>query len=296
MAQVTDITEQTTAVAVKTDTTVPPAIAEMRRYAEDGYKVSKMNKGDRAILAAATGTPLQDYSKSELVETLLKMFNFIALDVGYRKPTDEMEWQYSVTRIAEVLSRYHTNITITDVKTAFELLLVGELDPHLPRNGNGEPDRAHYQCFNVEYVSKVITAYKKRQCDTVKKARELRAPEPPKAITSGGWDKQGIAHRVFDEYKKTHRLKFGGHEDVVLYEYLAELQLIDPVEITDADKVVAFQRYCIQADLGYRSFYEARWVRRQGKDAREIQPLAYTVALHRVIKAYFDTLIKKEKS
>lgn len=272
---------------------VAPVVAEMRKYAEDSRTLSVMGKGDRAILAAATGTPLADYDTTALVQTLLQMFNFIALDVGYRKP-EEVEWQYLVTRIAEILRRYHADLTTTDIKTAFELLLVGELDPYLPKNGNGEPDRAHYQSFNADYVIKVVTAYKKRQGATINKARELTKIEPTKTLTAGepqGWDKKGVAHRVYETYLKTSRLTFGPHEDVVVYEYLKELQLVEAVSITDADKETAFRRYCMQADLGYRSQYEARWVKQAGKDAREIQPIAHTVALHRAIKGYFDKII-----
>lgn len=286
--------ENTTAVAVKTKVSV--VLSEMRRYAEDAYKLSKMNKGDRAILAASTGTPIADYDTQTLCETLMQMFNFIALDVGYRKPSDT-EWAYLVTRIAEILRRYHADLTTTDIKTAFELLIVGELDAYLPRNGSGEPDRAHYQCFNAEYVTKVMSAYRRRQGMTVKKARELPPPETQKALTAGdGWDKQAITHRVYAEYKETKNLTFKPHEDVVVYEYLLELGHVSPVEITDEDKTIAFIRYMIQAKLGYRSHYESVWVKRAGKNARELQPLAYTVAIHRAIKTYFDTvkMVKKD--
>ncbi len=291
----TDKATETTAVAVKTPT-VPPIVAEMRRHNENVDKLQKMTTTDRVILAAATGTPLADYDSAQLVETLMQMFNFVALDVGYRKPSDETEWQYAVIRIAEILRRYHSDITTTDIKTAFELLIVGELDAYLPRNSNGEPDRNHYQAFNAEYVTKILTAYKKRQGITVKKARELPAPEPPKALTSGStvWDRKSVTRKVFDEYKNTKRLVFDLHQDVVVYEYLLEQKQIAPVIVTDNDKAIAFNHYCIQADLGYVNQYEARWVRRAGANAREIQPKAYTVAMHRVIKEYFDAIIKKD--
>ena len=274
---------------------VPPVVSEVRRYADETRVLSKMGKADRAILAAAKGTLVGEYETAALVETLMQMFNFIALDVGYRKP-EEMEWRYLVTRIAEILRRYHSDLTTVDIKTAFELLIVGELDPYLPKNGNGEPDRAHYQAFNAYYISKVVTAYRKRQGVTIQKAREI-PKETPKALTAGtsqGWNKKGITRRVYDEYVKTHRLNFGGHEDVVVYNYLLELGLIEAVQVTDDDKQRAYNRYCLQAELGYRNFYEAKWVIHAGKDARELQPLALTVAMHRVIRAYFDKLREQD--
>lgn len=278
-----------TAVAIQHK--VPPVVSEIRRYADETRVLSKMGKADRAILAAAKGTLVGEYETAALVETLMQMFNFISLDVGYRKP-EEMEWRYLVTRIAEILRRYHSDITTVDIKTAFELLIVGELDPYLPKNGNGEPDRAHYQAFNADYVTKVVSAYRKRQGETIQKAREI-PKETHKALTAGasqGWDKKGITRRVYDEYVKTHRLNFGFHEDVVVYNYLLELKLIDDAQVSEADKQRAYNRYCIQADLGYKNNYEAKWVKHAGKDARELQPLSFTVAMHRVIRAYFDKL------
>lgn len=275
--------------------TVSPAIAEMRRYNADTNIMHKMSNTDRIILAAATGTPISGYTNEALVETLTQLLTFISLDVGYRKPS-ETEWQYSVTRIAEILRRYHSDITTADIKTAFELLIVGELDSFLPRNGNGEPDRNHYQSFNAEYVTKILTAYKKRKNATVKKARALPAPEPPKALAAGSsvWDAKRITRRIYEQYKKTNRLVFGLHEDVAVYEYLYKQRQIDAVTVTDNDKAIAFNRYCIQADLGCVNNYEAQWVKRAGINAREIQPKAYTVALHRIIKEYFDAIIKKD--
>ena len=286
--------EKLNEIVIKRADTVPPIIAEIRRHSENAAVVSALKPSDRAILAAVTGIPIADYDAAALVETLMQMFNFIALDVGYKKPTDATEWQYLVTRIAEILRRYHSDLTTADIKTAFEMLIVGELDTYLPKNGNGEPDRNHYQNFNVEYITKILTAYKKRQSATVIKARTI-APkiEPPKALTASEpkYDKKAITHRVFEEYQQTHRLNFGFHEDVVVVEYLTGLGLLGNINITDEDRQRAYQRYLIQADLGYKNEYEARWVRIHGVKSKTIDPLALDIAQHRAIKNYFDKII-----
>lgn len=288
--------QQDGAVAVReTATEVPPIIAECRRHAENSYILSKMTAAEKSILAASTGTPIADFDNAALVKELMQMLSLIAIDVGYKKPSEPTEWTYIVTRIAEILSKYHRTQTITDIKTAFEMLIVGELDPYLPKNSNGEPDRSHYQQFGIEYITKILSAYKRRQGLAVQKARELKPPTEQKALPTAGWDKKGITRRVYDEYVKTKRLNFGGHEDVVVGDYLIELGLIEPIQITDEDKERAYHRYCIQADLGYRNNYEAKWVRIAGKDAKELQPLAYTVALHRTIKEYFNTVLEHQQ-
>lgn len=287
--------QQGGAVAVRgTATEVPPIIAECRRHAENSYILSKMTAAEKSILAASTGTPIADFDNAALVRELMQMLSLIAIDVGYKKPTEPTEWTYIVTRIAEILSKYHRTQTITDIKTAFEMLIVGELDPYLPKNSNGEPDRSHYQQFGIEYFTKILSAYKRRQGLAVQKARELKPPTEQKALPTAGWDKKGITRRVFEDFKKTKRLIFNLREDVIVYEYLLELGLIEKVEVTDEDKNIAYNRYLIQADLGYRNGYEARWVRRAGINAREIQPLAYTVAIHRAIKKYFQIIEQQQ--
>lgn len=261
--------------------------------------VERLSKTERMIMKSGATQTVGAMADDVLTNKLAEMLEFITMDIGLKKPLDYTEWQFCIVRFAEYLKRYNQDLTLDDVKTAFELLTVGELDEYLPKNSNGEPDRAHYQAFNFEYFAKVFRAYNKKRSWAIVKSRDvaretnaaLRALPQPDAPTI---DVKKITRRVFDEYKSTKRLNFGRREDWLVYNFLVGAKVITPPTITDADKEKAFGRYMVEADCGVRNRYEARFVKFHGKDAREIQPLAADFARKRIIKEYFDKLIAKE--
>lgn len=261
--------------------------------------VERLSKTERMIIKSGTTQTVGAMADDVLTNKLAEMLEFITMDIGLKKPLDYTEWQFCIVRFAEYLKRYNQDLTLDDVKTAFELLTVGELDEYLPKNSNGEPDRAHYQAFNFEYFAKVFRAYNKKRSWAIVKSRDiaretnaaLRALPQPDAPTI---DVKKITRRVFDEYKLTKRLNFGRREDWLVYNFLIEAKAITPPTITDADKEKAFGRYMVEADCGIRNRYEARFVKLHGKDAREILPLAEDFARKRIIKEYFDKLISRE--
>ena len=51
-----------------------------------------------------------------------------------------------------------------------------------------------------------------------------------------------------------------------------------------------------ESDLGWHNDYAAKWIIRAGKDARELQPKAYKLALNRCIKTAFDVFVSREKT
>ena len=70
----------------------------------------------------------------------------------------------------------------------------------------------------------------------------------------------------------------------------------DDFTFTDADKEKAFALYKAKSELGWYNNYAAKWIIRAGKDARELQPKAYKLALNRCIKAAFDGFVSREKT
>lgn len=63
-------------------------------------------------------------------------------------------------RFFDILKKYYSGFTLEEVRAAFELALVGELDTYLPKDRNGAPDKGHFQSFSVEFVTKILNAYK----------------------------------------------------------------------------------------------------------------------------------------
>ena len=132
---------------------------------------AQLSNVDALILTAAKNATIGEMQPTEIAAAVNQCFKFIAIDVGYKRPADDAEWQYIVVRLADVLKRHFYDLTIEDVKTAFELLTVGDLDNYLPINSNGEPDRSHYQNLTT---SRQRSRNRKRHC------HQRRPKRPPK--------------------------------------------------------------------------------------------------------------------
>ena len=256
---------------------------------------AQLSNVDALILTAAKNATIGEMQPTEIASAVNQCFKFISIDVGYKRPADN-EWQYIVVRLADVLKRHFYDLTIEDVKTAFELLTVGDLDNYLPINSNGEPDRSHYQNLNAEYLCKVLRAYKKRR-DVAYTNIKAAQPKPQKALPPTPAKTPAEKTReCYDTYKATGKLVFAiPPDDVTIANFLTEKGLMAAVIVTVADKEKAFATYKIETELGWHNDYAARWIIRAGKDARELQPKAYKLALNRCIKAAFDGFVSREK-
>jgi len=98
----------------------------------------------------------------------------------------------------DFISKYHRDMTMQEIKLAFELLVVGELDSYLPQK-NGVADRNHYQMFSMEYVSRVLSAYKKRRSRIKIKKHTLPMPKMDKDEIKKNFRKTIV--QVFEEYR-----------------------------------------------------------------------------------------------
>lgn len=130
---------------------------------------------ERAIFEASTERTIGEMSGAELAREILPALRFIMRDVGYREQPGDL--QYLTIRMPELLKRHYAALTLREIRLAFELSLTGELDPYLPKNGAGQPDRSHYQSFSAEYICKVLNAYKARRGWVTKKVYEAVTPK-----------------------------------------------------------------------------------------------------------------------
>ena len=258
---------------------------------------AQLSNVDALILAAAKNATIGEMLPSAVTSAVHQIFHFISIDIGYKKPAEDAEWQYIIVRLADVLKRHFYDLTIEDVKTAFELLTVGDLDNYLPTNSSGEPDRSHYQNLNAEYLCKVLRAYKKRR-DVAYTNIKAAQPKPQKALPPMPTKTPAEKTReCYDNYKATGKLTFQiPPDDVKIANFLTEKGLMATVEVTDADKEKAFALYKAENELGWHNDYAAKWILRAGKDARELQPKAYKLALNRCIKTAFDGFVSREKT
>ncbi len=124
-----------------------------------------LNKVELSIFTASTKDSIANVTTEALVTNLKLLTNYIKRDIGLTRELDE----YDVTRFLDVLRKYYSDLSLSEVKLAFELSSVGELNDFLPKNADGTPRNGHYQQFNVEYYTKILTAYNNRKNKTVKK-------------------------------------------------------------------------------------------------------------------------------
>ena len=164
---------------------------EVRRRMMQLPEVAKaLNPVEKYVFAASTKTPIAEIDDAKLVENLSLLFKRIAMDVGYIIPQNENDWNYIQSRLLDILKRYHSDMTLADIKIAFELATTGELDEFLPKDKHGNPDKNHYQQFNADYLSKILNAYKRKQNVVIDKAFKV-LPEPKGEMTPQHKDNGG---------------------------------------------------------------------------------------------------------
>lgn len=272
---------------------------EIRRKMVQLPEVAKaLNPVEKYIFAASTKTQISEIDDETLVAKLANMIKYIAMDVGFIIPQITEDWQYIQARTLDILKRYYSNYTLSDVKLAFELATTGELDEFLPKDKHGNPDKNHYQQFNADYLSKILNAYKRKQNVVIDKAFKA-LPEPkgemtPQQIRQFEIQRQWRNRYIFLCYKYTGKLILGLTDDMFLYEWLQKSGLADDVQVKEDDRKEAFARYMQRVARGMINQYTAFQVRRKGTESPEIDFTAFEVARKKEIIKVFDRMIAEE--
>ena len=272
---------------------------EVRRRMMKLPEVAKaLNPVEKYVFAASTKTPIAEIDDAKLVENLSLLFKRIAMDVGYIIPQNENDWNYIQSRLLDLLKRYYSQLTLSEVKLAFELLITGELDDYLPKDRDGNAERKHYQQFNADYFAKILNAYRRKQNGVIHKAYKA-LPEPKKELTPEEkryYHNQTVARcrEVFLQYKYTGRFVLGITDGMLIYDWLRKLGFANEVAGTEDDRKQAFARYMQRVARGFVNKYEAYHVQRKGTDAPELDFTAYEIARDKEIAQTFDRMIADE--
>lgn len=274
------------------------AIEVRRRMVQLPDIAKALTPVEKYIFAASTKTQISEMDDGVLVSKTAQMFRFIAMDVGYIIPQNENDWAYIQTRLVDILKRYYSNLTLADIKLAFELATTGELDDYLPKDSQGNPDKKHYQQFNADYFAKILNAYRRKQNGVIHKAYKA-LPEPKKELTPEEkryYHNQTVARcrEVFLQYKYTGRFVLGITDGMLIYDWLRKLGFANEVAGTEDDRKQAFARYMQRVARGFVNKYEAYHVQRKGTDAPELDFTAYEIARDKEIARTFDRMIADE--
>lgn len=257
---------------------------------------SKLTDTERNVWDASTKELISDAEDAPLAQQCANMFRYIAIDTGYNIPSNVTEWQYTCIRLMEILKKYYGYLSLAEVKLAFELTMVGELDKYLPKDGNGNASRSHYQNFNIEYLSKVLTAYGKMRSDVFHKVyTEAQIERKPISDTQRAEAKKKALEGLkltFLKYKYTGRLETSIADGFgkVIYDWLKWRGLITSVEVTEEDRRNACVHYLSLATRGLVSKFSAIFVKKNN-NSEDIAQLAEIEARKKQIAKAFDYII-----
>lgn len=145
----------------------------------------QVSNTDRRAIVSGAGVPIAKIDTGKLVEGLGAILKIIAGDLGIHKGIDPLD----ATRFSQYLRNYFPNMTLGDVKHAFEYYVAGELDKLLPRDKAGQVVQ-HYQSFSAAFYIPVLRAYRVRQQEAKmslsNKVEHLllaeQTPRDPKAV------------------------------------------------------------------------------------------------------------------
>lgn len=273
---------------------------DVRRAMVELPEVAKaLTPVEKYIFVASTKKQIAEIDDETLIAKTGQMFRFIAMDVGFIIPTENRDdWAYICTRLLDILKKYYSQMTLVDIKLAFELATTGELDDYLPKDSQGNPDKKHYQQFNADYFAKILSAYRRKQNGVIHKAYKA-LPEPKKELTPEEkryYHNQTVARcrEVFLQYKYTGRFVLGITDGMLIYDWLRKLGFANEVAGTEDDRKQAFARYMQRVARGFVNKYEAYHVQRKGTDAPELDFTAYEIARDKEIARTFDRMIADE--
>lgn len=273
------------------------AVQLRREIMENPEVMEKLQMNERFIIVASTKKAIGEVSEEEIFERFAVTLKAIAKDTGYKIPENVGEWGAECARIYVFIKSYYPWVTLSEIKVAFELLLIGELDQYLP-NGKGGADRSHYQEFNVSYFAKVLTAYKQKRGVVVNRAAAL-LPAKEKGrtkeeIESINRDLKKELYANFEKYKAERVPFFSACQELYIYDILREYDLCQEIEINDKDKSKGLAEFLNIAAAGLVNSYTVKEARRDGGDSKHILGYASREAKKRVIVEAYEKIIEEK--
>lgn len=291
MSNLPDINKATGLAVI--DGTQKKSVEVRREIANIPQAMQALSGVEREIFLASTKTPISEIEQKILVEYTDKLAKYITRDAGIK--SFEV---YDVARFMDILTKYYSSFTLSEIKLAFELAMTGELDEYLPRDRDGRPDKNHYQSFNVEYITKILNAYRKRKRDTEHKAYTALPKKNKERTTTemqlyNSWGKRMLIE-AFLRYKYLGEINIESLNEYILYRELEIIGLEEPVIITDADRTKAVTRLLQKSQKGLINSFVADCIRRLRTKHSDVTGEAFLIAKKRAVVQSLDYIITNE--
>lgn len=254
--------------------------------------VFRLNPIDRDIWVASTKKPISEYSPEELTNHIGRLSTMIAKDAGIKQID-----AYSATRFVDILRKYYYTLSLSEIKTAFELGMTGQLDEYLPKDKNGHPDRHHYQSFSIDYITKILNAYKRKFSDVETKVY-TSLPAPKREVTDR--EKQFYMNQFRESLRKTYIVyKYKGiieerMNDLFVYNALERMGYAEPIRVTSVDMKCAVSRLINKQHKGVLNDFIGSCIRSMGVKHDSVPHEALILARIRAIRETFDYMIRNE--
>lgn len=131
----------------------------------------KLNSVDLMVCQAGAEVAIRNLEDADFIPKIATACKFICRDVGIRDWNNAEVMKYDALRFFQTIKRHYKDYTLEEIKLAFELAQIGELDEWLPKDRNGHADKNHYQAFSMEYYCKILNAYRRKKGISWHKAR-----------------------------------------------------------------------------------------------------------------------------
>lgn len=256
----------------------------------------KMTPVEVMVCQATVSQPIKSLPADMLAQKINVLAGGVCRDIGIKETTGD-DFTYKKARFTDILSKYYPEMSISSVKLAFELLLVGELDDYLPKDKNGNPEKAHYQDFSVEYYTKVLNAFKKKSGDVWYKVRQNAPKLEIKASDQQIKQNRNMIiediYQKFDDYKENGTVPNFDLE--IFINVLIENGLVEKQPPTTESVDTAYNKLLL-------SDYLTRLEKKQLIDDYDKKKKSHTLTYNaqgvennKTIANYFQTLLAEKK-
>lgn len=280
---------------------VLPSFVERNRELIQSNKIKQLSKVDQRIFVESTKHLIsEEESEEKKIEYLGVIFIGVCSDFGLNAP-ERSAVKSVFSSIFDVVDLYFDDLSFAEVKLAWRLLAVGELDNYLPKDRYGNPDKNHYGSLNVDYVTKVLKAYRKRKADMMAKTTAL-LPDKPKAKPEQERAFLNVQANnfIFAIMKYKYSGRFNVEADRLIsestFKYMERLGYDMDTIPTYEDKKLALAQFKGRPINSFAQVFEKECLATVGIEHEAVYFRALMIAKKRLLFRYWDEILREEDS
>lgn len=258
--------------------------------------IESLDPVERTIFVASCDQPIRMFGPEERMVKVREILTGVLRDAGAKAP-DEADFRYLIVRLSEITKEYYGDLTWREFKLAFTLGMTGQLDDYLQKRSDGTADRGHYHNFNVEFVCKIVGAYKSKRGYVLAKANDM-VRRPREAMTDGEakmYRNSTIAGLIeaYENYRQTGRLDgVGPIAEMLYYNLLSDVGLAPALDVTEAERVAVFNKV-VNGLAKSGLVADRKRLESEGPNSQEIQGKVMMAARKKALLGAFDSMAQR---